>query len=174
MKAQDIRELTEEEIQERIDEAVKAAVLEAKIDLEQQKVDISRDESGAKIEKLIAQAVETKITSIFSGVQAGAQIVAMPGVANAADQVLKSAGFEDMDAAPIVDSFASPVDNAAPALPPALPEELPIEGVDQNTSPAFPPRAETPGVALPATPTMEPPIEDGTINEGLEKFGPQI
>ena len=56
----------------------------------------------AQIQKIVAEAVSRAIESIYSATQAGIQIASAPQVAPIADQLLKSAGFEDKDQPPIV------------------------------------------------------------------------
>lgn len=90
----------------------------------------------AKAELIKAQAVRTlqeavnkAVESIFSATQAGNQIASMPAVAPLADQILRSAGFEDKDAPPIVPE--------APQLPAGqLPELV------KNTHPLEPANPE--------------------------------
>lgn len=155
---------------EQVEEQIKAAVEEAKVKwmveqkeaelglkMEDQKLKASAQDdkrrlTDAQIEKLIAERVNSKIESIYAGVQTGAQIVTMPGAAAAADQVLNSAGFEDEDGEPIVAEAG-----AAGGLPPVLPPP-----VRQNTSPMFPPRSG---------PAEEGPAEG--MNTGIEKQGAQ-
>jgi hypothetical protein len=81
----------------------------------------------AQTKKTLAEAVNASVTSIFSGTQAAANIAIQPAVAPLADGLLKSAGFQDMDTAPIV-----------PSVPAGIPAVKPPE----NTSPNFPPHAD--------------------------------
>ncbi len=84
-------------------------------------------------EKLRADTVNSRVESLFSATQAGNQIAAIPTIAPLADKLLKSAGFEDQDAAPIVPSV--PVG--------AVPGEMP-----SNTSPNFPARIDSPAEGM--------------------------
>lgn len=81
---------------------------EAKVELTQAQAQKTRNEATSK-------AVEQQ----YSAIQAGATIAQMPAVAPVADTILKSAGFEDHDAAPLPEpTQAIPGDNpAAGALP---------------------------------------------------------
>ena len=87
-----------------------------------------------------ADTTETRVTSQFSAVQAAQAIAATPMIAPLADQLLKSAGFLDQDTPPIV---SGPPPGAIPALPPGA--AVPIE---QNTSPTFPPKPQSPAEGL--------------------------
>jgi hypothetical protein len=78
-----------------------------------------------------AEVVRKDIESIYSAVQTGHLIASIPAAAPLADQVLRSAGFEDKDAAPIV---------------PNVPEGA-VPPPDLNTNPLTPPN---PGVGLTA------------------------
>jgi len=144
---------TEEEIQQRIDVAVEQAKIKDQYELKSRKLDMDKEYKDAQIEKIIIDNVNKRIESIFSAIQAGVQVVGTPGVAPAADQVLKSAGFEDQDAAPIV---AGPI--------------IPAPPIPQNTSPMFPARANEPGpgeqAALPAPEPMAEP--DSGMMAGVE------
>lgn len=79
----------------------------------------------AQTRKTIAEAVNKSVEGMYSATQAGAQIATMPAVAPLADKLLRSAGFEDQDAAPIVPETAAPA--------------LALEGVmPNNTNPLTP------------------------------------
>ena len=93
---------------------------------------------AAQARKTDADAVNAGVTGMFSSTQAANQIVAVPGVAPLADALLKSAGFVDRDAAPIV-----------PAAPAGI-DAMPIPGVQPNTSPNFPPVPASPSVGADA------------------------
>jgi hypothetical protein len=87
----------------------------------------------AQIQKTVADAVQSAVTAMFSSTQAANQIAAVPQVAPLADQLLRSAGFKDQDAAPIV-----------PSLPPGAVPALPAPDIEANTSPNFPARPAQP------------------------------
>lgn len=125
--------LTEEQVNQRIQQAVEQAKTEWLVEQKTRELDIREKETDAKIKKLANEAVATAIGAIYSGTQAGIQIASVPGVAMAADQVLRSAGFQDQDAAPIVAS-------GGPIVAPP---------VRQNTSPMFPPRVQEQDVPVP-------------------------
>lgn len=100
----------------------------------------------AKADLLVAQAEKTraettgkKVETQYSGVQAAQVIATVPQVAPLADALLRSAGYQDMDAAPIVPNapagMAPPVDPGIPAntnpMTPANPAS-PAEGMNQG------------------------------------------
>ena len=101
----------------------------------------------AQARKTDADAVQAGVTGMFSATQAANQIVAVPGIAPLADALLKSAGFKDQDAAPIVPN--------APAGIEAPPQVVPQP--QANTSPNFP--------ALPASPAQG-------ADAGIERMDP--
>lgn len=76
-----------------------------------------------------AQAVQARVTAMYSATHAGAQIAAVPNVAPVADEMLASAGFVDANAAPII-----PEPSAAETVPAPLPSE--------NTNPLTPPHPD--------------------------------
>jgi hypothetical protein len=56
----------------------------------------------AQARKTIAEAVNKSVEGMFSATQAAKQIAQVPGIAPMADRMLKSAGFVDQDAPPIM------------------------------------------------------------------------
>lgn len=155
--------LTEETVEQRIKEAVDKARLEMMMELKSRDLDIREKKTDAEIEKMITEQVNNRIEAIYSAVQAGVQIATMPQAVPVADQVLRSAGGQDMDAAPIV-------------APPPQAIAQPIEPVQQNTSPMFPPRVQEPDIEeqeMPPVDAIAPGMNEG-LNEGIEAQGVQI
>jgi hypothetical protein len=163
---------TPEEIDERIKEAVEKTKVELQYDLKAQELelkkrDIERKEAldEANIRKIIEETVKvgtetvaTRLETIYSSTQAGAEIAMNPQVAPVSDQLLKSAGAVDQDEPPIV----------------AMPEQglLPeIEEPVQNTSPLFPPRVQQPEVEPDQLAELNPESPVEGIKEGLERRG---
>ena len=85
----------------------------------------------AQAEKTQAEQVNKAVEAQYSAIQTAKTIASMPQTANLADALLRSAGYVDRDAAPIV-----------PQLPGALPG---IEPPPQNTNPITP---RNPGVGI--------------------------
>lgn len=81
-----------------------------------------------------ATAVENSVAGMFSATQAANQIAAVPEVAPLADALLKSAGFIDKDAGPIV---PTPAAAAVPAVVPPI---------ASNTHPNFPAKPAAPDI----------------------------
>lgn len=79
----------------------------------------------AQANKADADAVNKRIEGMFSGVKTAREIVVTPQTAALADKLLRSAGFVDQDAAPIM-----------PAAPAAVPGEI-MPG-PENTNPLTP------------------------------------
>lgn len=77
----------------------------------------------AETQKIRNDAVGSSVEAMYSATQAGAEIAVMPNVAPLADTLLRSAGFVDQDAAPILPLNVPPM---------AVPEQ------PQNTHPMFP------------------------------------
>lgn len=75
----------------------------------------------AQTDKLQAETVNKRVESTYSATQAAQNIASIPGLAGSADALLKSAGYQDQDAAPIVsepDVFApEPEANSNPLTP---------------------------------------------------------
>jgi hypothetical protein len=89
-------------------------------------------------DKIKAETVNERVTSMFAAAQTGATIASMPAVSGIADGLLKSAGFEDQDAAPIIP--------AAPAG--LLPAPAEPQVIEQNTSPLVPAKPESANVGI--------------------------
>ncbi len=113
----------------------------------------------AKAELLRAQAEKTradttgkKVETQYSGVQAAQVIATVPQVAPLADALLRSAGYEDMDAAPIV---PSPPEGMEPPADPDIPA---------NTNPLTPANPQAPeSAAVGVNQGIETPQADGAM-----------
>lgn len=152
--------ITEDQVEERVKQAVDAEKTKWLVEQKTRELDLKEAKQTAEIQKIIAETVSKSIEAIYSGTQAGAQIMSIPGVAAAADQVLNSAGFEDKDNSPIVAPPGGPI-----VAPPR-----------QNTSPMFPPRAEeavAPEPMVPELDTVDPGAAEG-MNRGIEEPGIQV
>lgn len=84
----------------------------------------------AQTRKTTIEAVNKSVESMFSATQAANQVAAAPQVAAMADAMLRSAGFQDMDMAPII---------------PEAPAGMPVMDLPQNTNPLTP---ANPGVGI--------------------------
>lgn len=76
------------------------------------------------------EAIEGRIQALFAAMNTAQTAVTVPGVTPVADAIAKSAGFEDMDQAPIYPQDVQPQ---------VIPQEAMIP---QNTSPNFPAQAD--------------------------------
>ena len=56
----------------------------------------------AQADKLQAETVNKRVESTYSATQAAQNIASIPGLAESADSLLRSAGYQDQDAAPII------------------------------------------------------------------------
>jgi hypothetical protein len=86
----------------------------------------------AQTRKTEAEAINKNVEGTFSSIQTAQQVVINPAIAPVADQILKSAGFQDADAPPIVDGSgiqAQPV----------------VDTIPENTNPLTP---VNPGVGI--------------------------
>jgi hypothetical protein len=109
----------------------------------------------ASRDKVIAESANKNINTVFSAVQAAAQLAAQNGLVETADSLLKSAGFEDKDGTPIAQpSGVEPVNTAA--LPP------------QNTSPQFPPVPQQPMTVAPDAEKMAGMLKMQSPMRGIE------
>jgi hypothetical protein len=83
----------------------------------QRQLGASAEVAAATAEKLRADTVESSVTGMFSAVRAAAEVAAMPAIAPLADELLRSAGFQDKDAAPIVPNVPAGAQLPAPPAP---------------------------------------------------------
>ena len=134
---------TEAEIDERVKAEVDKALANANHDLKGRELDIKDRLTTAQIEKLVNESVNSAITSFYSAMQAAGVIVQSPATAVLADQLLRSGGFKDKDAPPIVPELETA------AIPPQQDELINQEELPVNTDPMTPaplPALATPGM----------------------------
>lgn len=98
-------------------------------DLKERELDIKQDESDARIKNLVAQAVQTGVTSAFAAMQAGEKIALNPMIAPIGDVVMQNAGWQ-----PPTPAGADP---NYPVPEQAVPVEQP-GGLPGDTSPTTP------------------------------------
>lgn len=156
-----IRNLANVPSEEEIEQRIKDAVVKAGLEIKGREVAIKEGLSAAQIQHIVSQSVAKTIESIYSATQAGMQIASVPGIAPIADQLLRSAGFQDRDAPPIV----------APG--PIVPGTMASPQVEQNTSPMFPPRANPEQVQPPTAEEVGMEAPAVGMNKGIEEGGLQ-
>ena len=171
-----------DQVQEQIDEGIKAGLQEKmlevelkKLALKERELDIREAESASKMDKMDAEADHelekiklTKATTgktsgdhSFAAITTAREIVATPEVVPIADVLYKSQGGQDIDDAP---TFLPPVTGKGPGLgtavagPPARTAVTP-QDLQANTSPNFPPRAS--GQTEPQPTTMQQGVQQG-------------
>jgi hypothetical protein len=81
-------------------------------------------EKQAKGEKLDAETMATRLQALRDAAEAAQVLAAMPQATPVADQLLRSAGFQDMDAPQVLQTPAAPAAMAQPAQP-AQPDLVP-------------------------------------------------
>ena len=102
--------------------------------LKARELDMRERLTDAQVKQIMAQAVQTGVQAAFSAMQGGAQVAQMPMIAPIADAIMQGAGYV-RPAGGQDPNFPVPPAGMVPAG--AAPE------VQQNTSPTFPPRAES-------------------------------
>ena len=133
---------TEEQIQQRIKDAVAAAGL----DLKQQELALKYPAGANEAQDALirAQAVEVGVKAAFAAIQTAGAIVQTPQISPVADMVMKLAGYQTPNPVGMDPNYPVP---SMPAGDPAMAEDF-IDGVppvQQNTSPALPPVPQQPG-----------------------------
>lgn len=122
------------------DPEVQAEIQTAQQDAQKQK-QLVEDAAQAKIDLDKARALDIRnssvvkaIESLYSALQAAQVAATVPGVVPIADEIAKSGGFVDLNAAPLIPQPLVP----APAVVP----------VGQNTSPMYPDKPAGPGQGM--------------------------
>ncbi|GKS91213.1 hypothetical protein [Acidovorax sp. SUPP2539] len=131
------QQVTPEQIQERVDQAVQAALAQANKDEKALELDIKARKAEAEIGVLNAKRVLTGVQAEFSAMQGGTQVAQMPQIAPIADELMKAAGYQAPEHGGDDPNF--PVPEAVPADPAGLSALAPAPSVRENTSPGFPP-----------------------------------
>lgn len=124
---------TPEQIEQRIKEEVKAALMQAGQDLKARELDMKERLTDAQIRKIIAEQVQVGVQAAYSAMQGGAQVAQMPQIAPIADAILQGAGYKLPNPAGDDPNFPQPA-----AMPGQQVQQLAPQ-VLQNTSPAYPP-----------------------------------
>lgn len=121
---------TEEQIQQRLDEAVAAALAKADTNVKTMKIEQDGRLIDAKIEKLEADTLVAGTLAAYQGMEAAGIVMTQPGVAPVADEILKGAGYR-----PQTPGGVSPmIENVAP-----------VAGV-ANTNPISPKPPASPAI----------------------------
>lgn len=139
-------------------------------------LDAQARKTDAEIDKVVADTVATNIEAQFGATQAAQTIAAIPQTAPLADTLLRSGGYKDHDAPPIIPAVA-PVPGAMPAIEgqPAMLEPAEVQalqrqrtltpgqvlGQRKNTSPQFPARTQSPDAGM--LQGIETPEQDSVI-----------
>lgn len=105
--------------------------------MQQKLQELQVQELEAKIQFLKSQTGVKNVETLYSSMQAAQTAATVPGVVPIADEIAKSAGFVDQNAAPI---YPAPLAPAAAAMYPA--------DAVQNTSPMFPANPAGPGEGM--------------------------
>ena len=131
------QQATPEQIQEQIDQAVKDALAKANTDLKARELELKERKAESEVKKIDAESVSIGVQAAYSAMQGGAQIAQMPQIAPIADEIMMSAGYQRPDPYGVDPNYLAP-DMPAQPLPGDMAGEFP-EGVQQNTSPMYPP-----------------------------------
>ena len=135
---------SEEQIQQRIKDAVVAAGLEIKD--RELALKYPAGSSEAKDALIRAQAVEVGVKAAFAAIQTAGAIVQTPQISPVADEVMRLAGYQTPNPVGVDPNYPMP-GQSMPVVDPALAGDF-IDGVppvQQNTSPALPPVPQQPG-----------------------------
>ena len=123
-------------------QAQQAAIAKAQFEAQMAQMMASVREAEAKGAKLETEAMRNRLTALYEAAQAAQVLAQVPGVTPIADELLKSAGFQDLGGAPGVAGSA-----AVPA---------------QQPQPEFPDLQQADGLAA----GIQTPAPDGVIDQG--------
>jgi hypothetical protein len=133
---------TPEQIEARIKEEVKQALLNAGHDLKARELELKERKGEAEIQQIMAQAVQTGVQAAFAAMQAGTQIAQMPQIAPVADAIMQGAGYKK-PAGGQDPNFPTAAETAAVQMKDPYVQgqgrPLDVPQVHHNTSPTFPP-----------------------------------
>lgn len=153
---------SEQQIQQRIAEAVKQAGTEVK--MRELELKYSPEMMEAQVRKLVAEAFKLNGTALYEANQTALALATNPAAAPLADHVAQIAGFvkapggEDPNFP--VQGLEQPVAAAAANMPPAPPPGAEGEEGAPNTNPTRPPQPPGPGAGI------ETPGNDGAAAPG--------
>lgn len=144
---------TEEEIEQRIKDAVAQALKDSGNEIKLQELQLKERKSDSEIRNLDAKAVQIGVQAAYSAMQAGAQVAQMPQIAPIADQVMQGAGYQRPNPMGDDPNFITPEQAAARDIRSPYIEgqgaQIGSEGVaelevQKNTSPMNPPVPQQP------------------------------
>ena len=145
---------TPEQVEQRIQQAVAQALKDAGNELKSRELDMKEKLTEAQIKQLMAQAVQTGVQAAFSAMQGGAQVAMQPQIAPIADAIMQGAGYQKPN--PGGDDPNFPVPEAMAMQPAPADQGAALGGVQQNTSPAFPPVPQQPEQGMGGIETQTP------------------
>ena len=100
----------------------------------------------AQARKVDASAAVDAVEVLYSATQTAQTVATVPGVVPIADEIAKSAGFVDRNAAPL---YPQPMTPALAAMPPqAGAAGMVAPQPRENTNPMFPPRSVGAGIGM--------------------------
>lgn len=134
---------TPEQVEQRVQQAVKDALVKAGHELKARELDMKERLTKAQIQDIVAGAVLKGVQAAFSSMQGGVQVAQMPMIAPIADAIMQGAGYQKPT--PNGDDPNFPVPQSAA---PPLAHEEGIAPVEQNTSPNFPPIPQSAGTGM--------------------------
>ena len=162
---------TEEQIQQRIKDAVAAAGL----DLKQQELALKYPAGANEAQDALirAQAVEVGVKAAFAAIQTAGAIVQTPQISPVADMVMKLAGYQTPNPVGVDPNSQFPAGPPMPEVHPAMAGDF-IDGippVQQNTSPELPPVPQQTGSPMQgietqrqdSAPTNPTPNQEGQL-----------
>lgn len=147
--------MTPEQIDEKVAEAVDRALKDAQIDLKRMELErkYTPELMQAQIAEAVARAVKTNVEAAFASIQTAGQIVMNPGTAAIGDGVMQAMGWRNPNPGGEDPNFPQPAAAAVPLVDGAPAE--PIGAPPANTSPQLPPVPASPSSPMLGVETSE-------------------
>lgn len=163
-------QITPEQIEQQTQQAVQDALAKAGNDIKLRELELKERKADSEIKGLDAKAVQIGVQAAFAAMQAGVQVAQMPMIAPIADEIMKGAGYQRPSPAGHDPNFPLPEETAAMQMQDPYiqgqgrPQFEPPEGVNKNTSPAFPPVPDDGDSPMQG---IETPRTDDNLNAGV-------
>ena len=144
-----VKQAAQQQSEEQIQQRIKDAVAQAGLDLKERELALKYPAGANEAQDALirAQAVEVGVKAAFAAIQTAGAIVQTPQISPVADMVMKLAGYQTPNPVGVDPNYPIPAGPSMPEVDPAMAGDF-IDGippVQQNTSPELPPVPQQPG-----------------------------
>jgi hypothetical protein len=143
-------QMTPEQIQQKIDEAVKLALSQSGAELKARELELKYSPAmlDAQVRQMVANAFKINVEALYSANQTAASLVMNPAIAPVADVVAQVSGYQAPSPAGMDPNLPIPAGVPAPVAMQSLP------GTQANTRPTQPPVPQSPPGPLAGSETL--------------------